>query len=104
MEGYGKGDLLIHVNVWTPKELNREQRQFFQKMIDDDNFKPNPEKSENSCTKPLAAVAVEKPAKVIGMYIIACAKMMGITPAALIFNGIYCLTPPYCLFLITVFA
>ena len=48
MEGYGKGDLLIHVNVWTPKELNREQRQFFQKMLDDDNFKPNPEKSEKS--------------------------------------------------------
>ena len=48
MEGYGKGDLLIHINVWTPKELNREQRQFFQKMLDDDNFKPNPEKSEKS--------------------------------------------------------
>jgi len=48
MEGYGKGDLLIHVNVWTPKELNREQRQFFQKMLDDDNFKPSPEKSEKS--------------------------------------------------------
>jgi len=48
MEGYGSGDLLIHVNVWTPKELNREQRQFFQKMLDNDNFKPNPEKSEKS--------------------------------------------------------
>ena len=48
MEGYGSGDLLIHVNVWTPKELNREQRQFFEKMLVDDNFKPNPEKSEKS--------------------------------------------------------
>ena len=53
----------------------------------------NPEKSENSCTKPLAAVDVEKPANVIGINIIACAKIIGITPAALILSGIYCLAP-----------
>ena len=48
LNSYGKGDLLVHVNVWTPKELNREQKQFFQKMLEDDNFKPNPEQSEKS--------------------------------------------------------
>ena len=32
-----------------------------------------------------------------GRNMIACAKIMGITPAALTFRGIYCLTPPYCL-------
>ena len=48
INAYGKGDLLVHVNVWTPKELNREQKQFFQKMLDDDNFRPNPEVSEKS--------------------------------------------------------
>ena len=26
INGYGSGDLLVHVNVWTPKELNKEQR------------------------------------------------------------------------------
>ena len=45
---YGNGDLLVHVNVWTPKELNREQKQFFQKMMEDENFQPNPEKFEKS--------------------------------------------------------
>ena len=45
---YGNGDLLVHVNVWTPKELNREQKQFFEKMADDENFKPDPEKFEKS--------------------------------------------------------
>lgn len=48
INSYGTGDLLIHINVWTPKTLNREQRQFFEKMLTDDNFKPNPEKSDKS--------------------------------------------------------
>ena len=42
------GDLLVHINVWTPKTLNREQKEFFKKMSDDDNFQPNPEKGEKS--------------------------------------------------------
>jgi molecular chaperone DnaJ len=29
--GYGNGDLLVHVNVWTPKTLNKDQKQFFEK-------------------------------------------------------------------------
>ncbi len=45
---YGTGDLLVHINVWTPKTLNREQKQFFQKMMDDENFTPKPEKSDKS--------------------------------------------------------
>jgi len=48
INGYGKGDLLVHVNVWTPKTLNREQKQFFQKMMEDENFIPKPEKSDKS--------------------------------------------------------
>jgi molecular chaperone DnaJ len=48
INGYGKGDLLVHVNVWTPKELNKEQRAFFEKMLEDENFRPNPLKSDKS--------------------------------------------------------
>jgi len=48
IERYGHGDFLIHVNVWTPQELNKEQRLFFEKMIDDENFKPSPSKSHKS--------------------------------------------------------
>ena len=48
LEGYGKGDLLVHVNVWTPKELTKEQRYFFENMKDDANFKPEPSNSEKS--------------------------------------------------------
>ncbi|MGA9639492.1 molecular chaperone DnaJ [Flavobacterium sp.] len=48
INGYGNGDLLVHVNVWTPKTLNKDQKQFFEKYLDDENFNPNPEKSDKS--------------------------------------------------------
>lgn len=48
INGYGKGDLLVHVNVWTPQTLDKEQRKFFEEMRDDENFAPNPEQSEKS--------------------------------------------------------
>ena len=48
LNGYGHGDLLVHVNVWTPKELNKEQKEFFEKMRADENFEPKPEKSDKS--------------------------------------------------------
>ena len=48
INGYGAGDLLVHVNVWTPKELNKEQKAFFEKMQGDENFEPRPEKSDKS--------------------------------------------------------
>ncbi len=48
LNGYGHGDMLVHVNVWTPKHLNREQREFFEKMRDEENFSPRPEKDDKS--------------------------------------------------------
>lgn len=48
VNGYGNGDLLVHVNVWTPKTLSKEQKQFFEKSLTDENFIPHPEKSDKS--------------------------------------------------------
>ena len=48
LNGYGNGDLLVHVNVWTPKTLTKEQKQFFEKNLTDENFIPQPEKSDKS--------------------------------------------------------
>lgn len=48
INGYGKGDLLVHINVWTPKTLTKEQKNFFEKMANEENFLPNPEKSDKS--------------------------------------------------------
>ncbi|WP_306353010.1 molecular chaperone DnaJ [Flavobacterium sp. '19STA2R22 D10 B1'] len=48
INGYGSGDLLVHINVWTPKNLSKDQRKFFEEALTDTNFIPNPEKSEKS--------------------------------------------------------
>jgi len=48
INGYGKGDLLVHVNVWTPKNLKKEQREFFENMLDDEHFSPQPQQEDKS--------------------------------------------------------
>jgi molecular chaperone DnaJ len=48
IERYGTGDFLIHINVWTPQEVNKEQRQFFDKMSDSESFRPAPDQSDKS--------------------------------------------------------
>ena len=48
INSYGNGDLLVHVNVWTPKTLNKDQKKFFESNLEDSNFVPSPEKSEKS--------------------------------------------------------
>lgn len=46
VNSYGNGDLLINVNVWVPKELNKEERQLMEKLQQATNFIPNPSASE----------------------------------------------------------
>ena len=48
INGYGKGDLLVHVNVWTPKTLNKQQKEFFENMKNDEHFAPKPERGDKS--------------------------------------------------------
>lgn len=48
IDHYGNGDLLVHVNVWTPQSLSKEQTAFFKSMKDDENFEPNPSKFDKS--------------------------------------------------------
>lgn len=48
INSYSTGDLLVHVNVWTPRTLTKEQKDFFDRMMDDENFEPKPEKEDKS--------------------------------------------------------
>ncbi len=48
LNSYGAGDLLVHINVWTPKTLNKEQKIFFEEMKNNENFVPSPEKGDKS--------------------------------------------------------
>ncbi len=39
---YNNGDLLVQIFVWTPKKVSREIKQIFEKIKNDENFKPKP--------------------------------------------------------------
>ena len=45
---FSSGDLLVHVNVWTPKTLDKKQKQFFESMKENEHFEPKPENSDKS--------------------------------------------------------
>lgn len=46
INGYGRGDQLIHLNVWTPKNVSNEERALLEKLRDSRNFMPSPGKNE----------------------------------------------------------
>jgi len=46
INGYGRGDQLIHLNVWTPKNVNGEERELLEKLRNAQNFTPNPGKND----------------------------------------------------------
>jgi molecular chaperone DnaJ len=48
VNGYEKGDQLIHVNVWTPQNISSEEKSALEKLAQSKNFEPNPEKNEKS--------------------------------------------------------
>lgn len=48
LNGYGSGDLLVNVNVWTPRHLNKEEKEILEKLDTSDNFKPSPDRRDKS--------------------------------------------------------
>lgn len=48
INGYGTGDILIHLNVWTPQNLSKEEKVFFNKCKDSKNFTPKPTNQDKS--------------------------------------------------------
>ncbi|TDK46635.1 molecular chaperone DnaJ [Algoriphagus formosus] len=48
INGYSRGDQLIMVNVWTPIQLTKEERQTLEALRESPNFKPAPGNSEKS--------------------------------------------------------
>ena len=48
VNSYEKGDQLIHVNVWTPQNVNTEEKAMLEKMQESNNFAPKPEKGDKS--------------------------------------------------------
>jgi molecular chaperone DnaJ len=46
LNGYSIGDQLVHVNIWTPKQLTIEEAELLEKLRNSANFVPQPSKSD----------------------------------------------------------
>ncbi|MFL5752078.1 MAG: molecular chaperone DnaJ [Bacteroidia bacterium] len=46
INAYGRGDLLVNINVWTPQQLTAEEKKMLEKLRESKNFEPNPGKRE----------------------------------------------------------
>jgi molecular chaperone DnaJ len=43
VQRYGQGDLFVHINVWTPKKVSKEEKEILEKLRSSDNFTPSPD-------------------------------------------------------------
>ncbi len=48
INGYGKGDILVSVNVWVPKMLSKEEKQMMEKLNESSNFEPKPDQTDKN--------------------------------------------------------
>ncbi|MDH5296994.1 MAG: DnaJ domain-containing protein, partial [Nitrospirota bacterium] len=48
VNGYGFGDLLVNVNVWTPTKLSDEERNILERLKHSPNFAPHPSGKDKS--------------------------------------------------------
>jgi len=46
VNGYGRGDLLVNVNVWIPKSISKDELKIFEKFKESDSFTPAPDKND----------------------------------------------------------
>lgn len=48
VNGYGRGDLLVKINVWIPKDVSKEEKKVLEKLRTSESFEPSPSKQEKS--------------------------------------------------------
>jgi molecular chaperone DnaJ len=48
VNSYGRGDLLVNINVWVPKNLSKEERKVMENLHASQNFKPQPSDAERN--------------------------------------------------------
>jgi molecular chaperone DnaJ len=48
IQGYGHGDLFVHINVWTPTKISKEEREVLENLRNNENFKPTPDSNQKN--------------------------------------------------------
>jgi molecular chaperone DnaJ len=46
INGYGKGDLLVNISTWTPRNLTAEEKRILEQLRTSENFIPHPSKKD----------------------------------------------------------
>jgi len=46
VQGYGTGDLFVHINVWTPKKVSKSEKEILEKLRGSENFEPKPDHTD----------------------------------------------------------
>ncbi len=46
LQGYGTGDLFVHINIWTPNKVSKEEKELLEKLQKSENFQPKLDGSE----------------------------------------------------------
>ncbi|MGB4654465.1 MAG: molecular chaperone DnaJ [Bacteroidales bacterium] len=47
LNAFGKGDLIVTINTWIPKNLTKEEKELLEKLRNSENFKPQPNKGNS---------------------------------------------------------
>ena len=48
INSYGRGDILVNINIWVPQILTKEEQKVLEKLRHAENFQPQPDKREKS--------------------------------------------------------
>lgn len=48
INSYGRGDMLVNINVWTPTSLSSEEKKMLEQLRTSKNFQPNPNRKDKS--------------------------------------------------------
>ncbi len=51
INGYGRGDLLVKINVWVPNNVSKDEKKILEKLQTSESFTPNPTDQEKSFFK-----------------------------------------------------
>lgn len=46
IQGYGVGDQYVHINIWTPTKVSKEEKEMLEKLQNSENFNPKNDGSE----------------------------------------------------------
>ena len=58
IEGYGQGDQLVHIQVWTPEKVTKAEKEILEKLKESPNFTPQIKKQDKNFFEKIKSIFV----------------------------------------------